>query len=558
MKKLFVQHRLLFTLLLFLLTSIISIYVTDLSNNHIWSYLDVYTDGRFHIMRIQGLYESIKQGSLFPIVNMSFLDGFGYISNIFYSNLWLYPAAILRLLGLPMASSFVIYYIILNFCTFLTSFWSFHQVSKNYSKSLVFSFVYTLSTYRIFDMVRRFDVGETLTLVFLPIIVLGVYEIFYVDENKWLYLALGMTGVIYSHALSPILIATFIILVALFRIKKLFKEPKRILKLFYAGLLSLILSLNYFLPIIEQLKHTQFKLTSPSIDIAQTSLSLKKLLFWSMTNNMYSQNIGLILILVALTIPFIIWKIKIPAIRDFAIIAEILLVMTTNIFPWKLFENTPLKMIQFPWRFNMIITILLAIVLASDELNIFNKNWKKSMLILLTIISTMSSEYILVNNNPGEYNSYKSFDNLDSYSIGSGQEYLPQRANLTILRKTSHRPQIKSGTAVIKNFKKHGSSLSFNFENARNTIINVPIIAYYGYSAKDSVGQVSELKMDQTDNGLGKVKVNGNGIVRINYYQTPIQIISRIISGLSAVLLVIILIFKKKVWKKVYLKERSN
>src|SRR5699024_8445339 len=130
---------------------------------------------------------------------------FGYISNIFYSNLWLYPVACMRLLGLTSVHAFVLFYILLNFCTLSLSFWAFHHVSHQYDKSLVFSLMYTLSIYRIFDMVRRFDVGEVLTLTFLPVVILGVYEIFYGDRRQWLYLALGMTAVIYAHALSPIL-----------------------------------------------------------------------------------------------------------------------------------------------------------------------------------------------------------------------------------------------------------------------------------------------------------------------------------------------------------------
>jgi hypothetical protein len=86
----------------------------------------------------------------------------------------------------------------------------------------------------------------------------------------------------------------------------------------------------------EQLKHTQFKLTnSPLIDVSQSGITVKQLFYWSATSDLYIQNIGLILLIVAIVIPFVIWKIKVPVIRDFAIISEILLFMTTDLFPWK-------------------------------------------------------------------------------------------------------------------------------------------------------------------------------------------------------------------------------
>ncbi len=546
MKKLLSQHKWLLTLLLFVFASIVSIYLTDLANGHIWSYLGLDTDGRFHIMRMEGLYQSMKEGVLFPVVNMSFLGGFGYISNVFYSNLWLYPAAILRFAGFSIAQSFVIYYVMLNFCTFLTSFFAYYRASHQYNKSLIFSFVYTLGAYSIFDMVRRFDVGEVLTLVFLPIVMLGIYEIFYADDKKWLYLTVGMVAIIYSHALSPILIAIFIVLVILFRLRTLIRQPRRILKLFYAGGTSLILSLAYFLPIIEQLKHTQFKLTSPLVDVVQRSSTLPELFSWSLTNNVNQQGIGLILILVAVMIPLVIWKVKTPVIRDFAIIGEILLIMTTNIFPWKFFENTPLKMIQFPWRFNMIITILFAIFLASDPLKLFNRNWKRISLIVMTMLVTVVSEAALIKNNPNEYNSYASFDNVDTYSIGIGEEYLPKNANLTELRSTSHKPEVKSGSAIISDFKQVGSKVSFQYQDAKNAKVDLPIIGYYGYSSKSSIGKVSQLKMDQKNNGLGTVTIHGNGAVKVNYYPTMIQQLSKLVSLMGLLVVSFIFVIRKK------------
>lgn len=553
MKKIIEQYKISLTFLLFLFASVLAIYFTGL-NGHIWSFLGMNNDGRFHIMRMEGLYESMRRGVFFPVVNMSMMDGFGYISNVFYSNLWLYPVALLRLAGLSIIDSFIIFYVLLNFCTFVISFGTFYQASHRYNKSLIFSFVYTLSIYRLFDMVRRFDVGEILTLTFLPLVLLGVYEIFYANDKKWLYLTLGMTAIIYSHALSPILIAIFILWVILFRIKALIKEPRRILSLLYASLVSLALSLAYFLPMIEQMKHTQFKLTNaPLVYISQGGTSLQAIFSRSVANDLYIQNIGFVILLMAFTIPFTIWKVKNPAVRDFAIIGEILLFMTTNIFPWKFFNKTPLNMVQFPWRFFMLITILFAIYLASDPLNWFRSGWQTAILICLILGIVVGAERSLVKNHPYEYDTYTAFDDLDVYSIGAGQEYLPKNASLPALRKTPHVPQVESGSATIDGFKQVGSKLSFNFKNAQNAKIDVPIIGYYGYSAKESVGKVSAFKMDTKNNGLGQVEVRGSGTVKINYYNTGVQKISKIISIISLVILLFVIILRKKIKNRVSL-----
>jgi len=555
MKKILSQHKFVLTLLLFIFISLASIYLTGL-NGHIWSFLGMNNDGRFHVMRMEGLYESMKRGVYFPIVNMSFMGGFGYISNVFYSNLWLYPVAILRIIGLTTVQAFIVFYILLNFCTLMLSFWTFYHVSHNYDKSLVFSLIYTLSIYRIFDMVRRFDIGEVLTLTFLLLVMLGVYEIFYGDHHQWLYLTLGMVAVIYSHALSPILIAVFIFFVIIFRLRTLIKEPQRIWALIKAGLVSLALTLAYFLPLFEQLKHTQFKLThAPLIDVSQSGMGLKTIVQWSLRNDLYNQNIGLIMLIVAILIPFTIWFVKNQAVRDFAIIGEILLFMTTTMFPWKPFDHTPLNMIQFPWRFFMLISILFAIFLASDPMNWFNAGWKKILLVGLSLGLVVGAEQVLISDHPREYDTYEAFNDLDIYSIGGGEEYLPKNASLSQLISTPHTPQLKQGTAKITNFSQQGSKVSFNFQNAKNGKIDVPIISYYGYSAKKSTGKVSQLKMDLKNNGLGQVKVNGSGTVRINYYKTDIQKYSKIFSLLSLLILIVGVIFQKRLQNGVSLSK---
>ena len=556
MKKLFSQHKLLFTLLLFAFVSVASIYLTDL-NGHIWAFLGMNDDGRFHVMRIEGLYQSLKRGVYFPSVNMSFMDGFGYIANIFYSDLWLYPAAFLRLLGFTTVQAFVSFYVILNFCTLVISFWSFYQVSRKYDKSLVFSLLYTVSFYRIFDMVRRFDIGEALTLAFLPLVVLGVYEILYGDWHRWLYLTFGMVAVIYSHALSPVLIVIFICLVIIFRVKKLIQEPRRILSLLKAAFWSVMLTLAYFLPMIGQLRRTQFKLThAPLIYVSQSGMALYDLIHGSVTDDLFNQNIGLLMLIIAVLIPVTIWFVKNPALRDFAIIGEILLFMTTKFFPWQYFDHTVLNMIQFPWRFDLLVTILFTIFLASDPLNWFGSWWKKGLLVSLSLGLIVGAEQKMIIDYPQEYSSYQSFNKLDSYSIGSGEEYLPMNADLSVLMSTPHMPKLESGTAVITDFSQQGSHLSFNFQNANNGEIDVPVIGYYGYSAKDSTGEVSKFKMDLNNNGLGQVIVNGTGTVRINYYETAVQRYSRLISIFSLLILTVAIIFQKRMRNRVSLFEK--
>ena len=56
--------------------------------------------------------------------------------------------------------------------------------------------------YRTADAFARFALGEFLGMVFLPLIIYGLYAVMYGKEKDWPYLALGLGKVIFSHNLS--------------------------------------------------------------------------------------------------------------------------------------------------------------------------------------------------------------------------------------------------------------------------------------------------------------------------------------------------------------------
>jgi len=473
------------------------------------------------------------------------MDGFGYISNIFYSDFLLYPAAFMRLIGFTSAKTLIWYFLLMNFLTFGVSFLCFYKVSKKYLNSLVFSFVYTLSTYRLHDLIYRHDIGEIGVFVFLPIAMLGIYEIFYGNRKNWLPLAFGMTAIIYSHAISPILVAILIIVVGCCQIGELKQNPQRLLSLLWATICSGLLSLAYFLPMLEQLHHTKFMLFKAQGKLPLNASDLSTAINWSFDNNIGQPNIGITLILASIVILVSFTKIKNKAVRDFSVIGVVMLLCSTKVFPWNLLNKTPLKMIQFPWRFYMIATILLAIFVAADPLNIFSTKTAKLGLIAFAMLFTISSGYRLADGSSLQRNTYAEYNKLLPFSIGAGQEYLPQGTNLSELERTSHKPKIEHGKAKISNFKQYGTRLSFDFKNAKNAKVDLPIIGYYGFQSTQSKGKVSALKMDQKNNNLAQVTINGKGKVTVDYFETLTQKVARRVSFLTLLIIIAVIFINK-------------
>ncbi|AUI71922.1 hypothetical protein [Companilactobacillus alimentarius] len=532
------------TIALFLIVSILVIYQTQIFQGRIWSYLGT-SDDRFHNMRIEGLYHSLLRHQYFPFINMSFMDGFGYIVNVFYSDFLLYPAAFMRLMGYSSAQAIAGLNILLTFLTMGIAFLCFYKVSKKYWNSLVFSFVYTLSTYRMYDILYRHDLGEVGAFVFLPVALLGIYEIFYGKRQNWLYLTFGMTGIIYSHAISPILVAILIVIVAICQIGELRKAPQRLLSLLWATLSSVLLSLAYFLPMIEQMHHTKFLLTESSSNLATAAADFTDMAHASMNNNFNQANPGIVLFFAAIVVVVSAVKIKNKAVRHFSLIGAFMLICSTKIFPWVLLNKTPMKMIQFPWRFYMIVSLLLAVFVAADPLGIFKKKSMKIVLMVFITLISVSSAYRLVASSPLQRNTYAAYNQTEPFSIGAGQEYLPIGTNLSELQRATHKPKIQAGKAKISDFKQYGTRLSFNFKNAKNAKIDLPIIGYYGYQSTQSSGKVSKLKVDKRNNNLAQVTVNGNGKVVVDYFETTIQKASRRISFLSLLVIIAVLFINK-------------
>ncbi|TGD23682.1 hypothetical protein EGT49_05325 [Companilactobacillus suantsaicola] len=532
------------TILLFLAVSVLVLYQAQIFQGKIWSFLGT-SDDRFHNMRVEGLYRSVLRHQYFPFVNMSFMDGFGYIVDIFYSDFILYPAVFLRLLGYSSAQAMVGLNIFLTFLTMGVSFLCFYKVKKEYWSSLVFSFVYTLSTYRMHDILYRHDLGEVGTFVFLPIALLGIYEIFYGKHQNWLYLTFGMTAIIYSHAISPLLVAILIVIVALCQISELKKNPKRLVSLGWSVLCSMLLTAAYFLPMLEQLKHTKFVLSQSKPNLVAAANDFSDMAHASLNNVFDQANPGLVLLFATIVIFISVSKIKNRAVLHFSLIGAIMLLCSTRLFPWELFNKTPLRMIQFPWRFYMIASILLAVFIADDPLNIFQKRTMKILLMVFVTLTTVSSAYRLVSASPLQKNTYQTYSKQLPYSIGAGQEYLPVGTNVSELQRSSHKAKVVDGKARISDFKQYGTGLSFNFKHAKDAKIDLPIIGYYGFQSTQSKGKVSTLKMDKENNNLAQVTVNGKGKVVVDYFETTTQKLSRRISFLSLIIILAVLFINK-------------
>ena len=167
-------------------------------------------DMTFHMYRISEITENLKHGILLPSVQSNNIFGYGYLVDIFYPSLFLYPAAFLGLCGINPIVGLKITFFLCNLFTPIISYKSASSTISNRKFCFYFAVMYSLFPYRILNALVNGFLGEFIATTFLPLVFFGCYKI--LKEKKWAMLAWGMIGLLYSHLITLLLAACYVFL----------------------------------------------------------------------------------------------------------------------------------------------------------------------------------------------------------------------------------------------------------------------------------------------------------------------------------------------------------
>lgn len=339
----------------------------------------LFDDGHFLYARFNGIRDGLLDGQ-FPVrIHPNTLKGFGYAVPYFYPELFLYPFGIMRVIGYSLR--FVMYTMLftMNLVTAFISFYSFRKISKNDHIASVSTFLYVFSLYRLVDVYSRGSVSEVLAIMFLPLIVSGLYEIL-VNNGSIIPLTIGITGLINSHILSCEMVILFVVLLCIPCFKIVFKKNS-FLKLLSSAGISALLSLYFIIPFLHMSTTDKFRVyasnayeTSDNMlsftDIFSISTSaIGKTMTGSLIENRYSLGIVMMaLSLASFVAACMLYKkinssdtLKIKTTFLFSVICFVFgvisIILSSAIFPWEKIEDiggivrTVFCMVQFPWRY---------------------------------------------------------------------------------------------------------------------------------------------------------------------------------------------------------------
>lgn len=517
----------------------------------------------FHLLRIEDIKNGILGGQ-FPVQIMpESLYGYGYANGIFYPDLFLYFPALLRIMGVDLR---IAYGIFMSLCTFLATFSMYFCVKKIFKNTNIAFFstvIYIFAQYKITDLYFRSAVAEYISFIFIPIIILGVYELLYRDYKKYYILAIGMSAVVLTHLLSVIMIASMCGAIYLFSIFKIIKEPKRLGYSIRAAVLTILLTAYSWIPIIGQFLHGKFNLEDVKPFAYEDIVSLNDIFTVNRNSRFF---VGIIFSLLVLLYIGAILKKKNNGFVFILFLIGLgsLLLTIENPIAKAVFENIKiLDNVQFAWRFGLIATPLLGIVSGYSIGVLIPDRTRAKTLILVLLVITLGGNLLLYT----KYYKRKNidFDNFTSkYSkyIGAGAEYLPEGASEDDIAKKGNKVISKDATFKYSNYKKKGVKISFDFKTENeNTIVDLPLLYYYGYDYKiiPKEGKAIKGKVEKSEDlcvrvDLGKVK---SGTLVVDYKGTFYMTLGNLIT-LATIIYLIYSRTKNKRNSKVSFKRNSR
>lgn len=473
----------------------------------------VANDWSFHASRVEEIYQNLKSGHLFTYIATHTFQKTGVANFLFYPTIFLYPWAIFRFLFSPV-TAFYAWFSLFNLITLLLTYYCAKKATGSPIKAIVAAICYVEMPYHL--LVGEGIFGAFLAWTFIPLVMLGGYQLFFTDKMNWQPLAIGLALVSYCHILSVILcieILSFLFLISLFQGK--WKNRERILALLKFIIVCICLTLVIVAPFISDYIGQNIVSTNVGINFPMVT-SLENVIFNSF-NKYYSQNVGILLILSALT-GFATSSNKLY--RGAWFIGVILLVVTSTLFPWETIQKLVpiLGVIQFPFRYITYAGIFLALV-AGDaigeavEKKQVNNAKRLSIFIAIAVVAVVYPLSALQNHHwwnnssldqitlkaagtvPGTQSGYKlsnsNYHELFSHGVVyGGEDYYPSQArgnNYADFNLAVEVPKTRSivdgityaDGKVIKATRISGANkLTYKLKNVKGKTINLPFLVY--------------------------------------------------------------------------------
>ena len=425
-----------------------------------FDYLVYGHDMSIHLTRIEGLKAGLLSGQ-FPVrMDPEIANGKGYPFSLMYSDLLLYPAAILRIIGFSLQQVYQLYVLAVTLATALVTRYCLKKIFASEGIALTGTALYVLSAYRLTNVFIRAAVGEYSAMIFLPVVVYGFWRIYTQSKQSsrlaWLPLAVGFSGLLQTHLLTTEMTVIFAVIFCLVTAKRTFRKPVLPALLRAAGA-ALVWNLWFLVPMLQYMVSEACRISGKydASTLRDSAAFLGQIFLMFGQGGGYSESLtmglsaempltvgtvlgfGVLLFVLCLADPALRraepgatrlggWTLGFGALAIW---------MASTLFPWyTIYLNVEwlsklLGKLQFAWRFLGLATILLA-VCACCALAVLRRgktSWLRPAAVLLVLLTVIPAGFLTYevsrNSEVVNYQSLAAIDNL-AEQVGGG-EYMP-------------------------------------------------------------------------------------------------------------------------------------
>lgn len=470
-------------------------------------------DMDFHTARIWSLAEGIKNGHWIVPIQTEMVNGYGYATPLFYSQLFLYIPALIYCLGAPLQVSYQIYAILINAASCLICFYCIKELFRNKRFALFGAILYTLSAYRLADVYTRASVGEYTAMAFLPLVLYGFARVYMTEEKKitwhdYMPIVIGLTGIIRCHILTCELTALCILLFCLLTIKKTF-QPQRFLALVRAALITFAVNAAFLIPFLSSMtmnlnvkanqvnqiqEQGTYLVQALGLFMTATGGSVKGTLDEMPMSVGFSLIIGIGILLYCCAKRYD-WEIERDKMLRFgtycAGFAVLSILFSLRFMPWDSIRNISgiiakmLCMIQYPWRYYAFATVfgVFAAVAGIKVISEYKGSVTVKLCCGIMLLFTMLNAGMFFRDFTNEAKTVTVYGAMPT-EIGYG-EYLPTG---TVMEELKVRRVVTDETSVTVSgyqYKDGVTTFSCKNESKEEKVVEIPLLNYDHYHAYD-------------------------------------------------------------------------
>ncbi len=515
-------------------------------------------DTEFHLMRIDAIFEGLKNGQ-FP-VRMSGIFNMNHALpvNIFYGDLFLYFPAVLRFFGVSLGLAYKFFVFAINLAAVYVVHFAFVRIFQKRTLALVVTLLYITAHFRLASFYMRSAAGEFSAQVLMPLILLAFWRLYAVpkpvfDTKNVIFLGVGIASMVYAHMISTLLTCILLAITALVFYKKTFTLA--VLKTFAAGaLLALALSAAFWIAFLDYYYNTFTELRALATFYSafmQTNGSdllhfFNFFSFGEMAQSNFAITPGFFLLFGFFAAFYVVCFQKTRARVRFAFaLSFLILFFSTSLFPWDFVTSfkpfASFAQIQVPWRFLSFAVLVLALLVGFliEELSI---DWQKkamggAVLATLFSIGLLYSDYATqyrASIVPDAYVLKNLTGSSDPEKRNSAPQYIPAGTQLDNL---SYSLTFHNATGQFAGEKDVNLFLKIDSVQGDDAFVEIPRFHYPYFYAVTQEMQV--LKTQTGTNNLMRIMLprDFNGSIAVYFSPPALWRLGEAISILAAIFL---------------------